>query len=74
VLSRVYALSELIYGGAVAVGVVLAPVLIATLGARASLSMIGVAFALVTMLGCGIPAPDRQRMLVTIARRSSSGA
>jgi MFS family permease len=53
-LSRVYALSELIYAGAVAVGVVLAPVLIATLGARGSLSMIGVAFALVTMLGCGI--------------------
>ena len=62
VLSRVYALSELIYGGAVAVGVVLAPVLIATLGARGSLSMIGVAFALVTILGYGICArPARGR-------------
>jgi MFS family permease len=54
VLSRVYALSELIYAGAVAVGVVLAPVLIATLGARGSVSMIGVTFALVTILGCVI--------------------
>jgi MFS family permease len=59
-LSRVYALSELIYGGAVAVGVLLAPVLIATLGARGSLTVIGVVFALVTIIGCGIrPRPAR---------------
>jgi len=53
-LGRVYCLSELIYGGAVAVGVLLAPVLISTLGAARSITVIGVAFALVTMVGCGI--------------------
>jgi MFS family permease len=53
-LGRVYCLSELIYGGAVAVGVLIAPVLISTLGAARSITVIGVAFALVTMVGCGI--------------------
>ena len=64
-LDRVYCLSELIYGGAVAVGVVLAPGLIATLGPGRSVTAIGIAFALVTTLGCGI------RMTSPRARRTA---
>jgi MFS family permease len=55
-LARVYGVSELLYGGAVAAGVVIAPVLIATFGAAHSVTLIGVGFALVTVLGCLIAA------------------
>ncbi|MFZ0091085.1 MAG: MFS transporter [Solirubrobacteraceae bacterium] len=63
-LGRVYGLSELIYGAAVAIGVLLAPLLITTFGAGHSITMIGLAFALATMLSCGIrarPAPTPPR-------------
>jgi MFS family permease len=45
VVGRVYALSEILYAGAAALGALLAPLLIDWLGAGASLSAVGAAFA-----------------------------
>jgi hypothetical protein len=49
-VGRVYALSEILYAGAVAVGALIAPLLIAALGAAGSLAAVGVAFALGALL------------------------
>ena len=45
VVARVFALSEMLYGGAGAIGALIAPGLIALLGADASIAAVGVAFA-----------------------------
>ncbi len=45
VVGRVFALSEMLYGGAGAAGALLAPVLIALLGASASIAAVGLSFA-----------------------------
>ena len=51
-LGRVYGLTEVIYGGAVAVGVAFAPALITAFGASRSVALVGVTFAFVTALAC----------------------
>jgi MFS family permease len=50
VLGRVYALSEILYAGAAGLGALLAPVLIDWLGAAASLSALGAAFAVAAIV------------------------
>jgi MFS family permease len=53
VLGRVYALSEILYAGAAALGALLAPVLIDWLGATASLSAVSAAFAVAALAAWG---------------------
>jgi hypothetical protein len=46
----VFALSEMLYGGAGAIGALIAPGLIALLGADASIAAVGVAFAVLALV------------------------